>query len=74
MKYKFILITLLCATALCACRDISNDRLESELHEQQEAKNRWEAIAFVLGIGCTAVLFIGASMGSKARKDAESRE
>ena len=76
MKRKIIII-LLCATSLCACKEIQTERekrIETELHQQQESKNRWVAFAFILGIGCVAVLFIGAAMGAKARKDAITRE
>lgn len=69
-------IAMLCLCALSACRELPSERerrIETELREQQESKNRWQAIAFVLGIGCTAVLFVGAAVGAKARKDAEQR-
>ena len=41
-------------------------RLQGVVDESQHAKDEWQIIAFVLGVGCVGSLVVGAAIGSRA--------
>ena len=47
------------------------NRLENQLQQQQRKTGNWQAVSFVLGIGCVSATVIGCAIGSKARRHAK---
>ena len=46
-------------------------RLQYQVDQEQQSKDTWQIIAFVLGVGCVVTLVAGAAIGSHARQAAK---
>ena len=46
-------------------------RLQYQIDQEQQSKDTWQIIAFVLGVGCVVTLVAGAAIGSHARQAAK---
>lgn len=73
---KKIIILMLLVAAQCHGSWFHNDddykdqwqQSQQQLDQQRQATGGWQIIAGVLGVGCVALLVIGAAIGAKARK------
>ena len=49
-------------------------RLQYQVDQEQQSKDTWQIIAFVLGVGCVVTLVAGAAIGSHARRAAKEEK
>ena len=49
-------------------------RLQYQVDQEQQSKDTWQIIAFVLGVGCVVTLVAGAAIGSHARQAAKEEK
>ena len=47
--------------------------LGAQIVQQQQSANKWEGIAFILGVGCIVTLVAGAAIGSNGRKNVQAK-
>lgn len=70
-------LTLVLSLLLAGCRDDHSEQTQqqqqlqqtqAQLAQQTAKAGKLEGVATLLGIGCIVFLFIGAAVGSKARR------
>ena len=49
-------------------------RLQYQVDQEQQSRDSWQTIAFVLGVGCVVTLVAGAAIGSHARRAAKEEK
>jgi len=49
-------------------------RLQYQVDQEQQSKDTWQIIAFVLGVGSVVTLVAGAAIGSHARQAAKEEK
>ena len=49
-------------------------RLQYQVDQEQQSKDTWQIIAFVLGVGCVVTLVAGAAIGSHASKSVKEEQ
>ena len=55
-------------------RQAEVSRLQYQVDQEQQSKDTWQIIAFVLGVGCVVTLVAGAAIGSHARQAAKEEK